>query len=130
MTIVSVIASVITNTVNTITGTIVGLFSSNVVNMTTEIIQSAQESSVSEYTGIIMAIIEVESGGEGNDVMAASRPLGINANSLTPSESIKRGTDYFSKLVSYANEKGCDIDTAIIEWEEFEIETDDRVELE
>lgn len=113
VTIISAIASLIQSGVQTITGAIVGMFSPNVVNYAAEVSQSAEANSVSEYVGVILAIMEVESAGEGNDVMQASESMGLAPNSLTPSDSIKQGVHYFSNLITMANNKGCDLDTAI-----------------
>lgn len=72
-----------------------------------------KEFGIEEYVNYILAIIQVESNGKGNDVMQSSESLGLPAGSLTPEESIKQGCKYFSQLLSNATARGCDIDTVV-----------------
>lgn len=113
VTIISAIASLIQSGIEMIAGAIVDFFSPDVVSYSSEVSQSAEANSVSEYVGILLAIMEVESGGAGNDVMQASEAMGIAPDSLDPSESINLGVKYFAKLITTANDKGCDLDTVI-----------------
>ena len=49
----------------------------------------AKEYGVEEYVNILLAIIQVESGGTAEDVMQSSESLGLPPNSLSTEESIK-----------------------------------------
>lgn len=68
---------------------------------------------ISDCVNYILAIMQVESGGRGNDVMQCSESLGLPLNSLMPEPSIKRGCEYFSILKNSAETLGCDIDSVI-----------------
>lgn len=68
---------------------------------------------IEEYVMYILAIMQVESGGQGNDVMQSSESLGLAPNTLTAEESIKQGCKYFSELLANAQARGCDIDTVV-----------------
>lgn len=72
-----------------------------------------KEYEIKEYVMYILAIMQVESGGKGQDVMQSSESLGLPPNSLTIEESIKQGCKYFSELLKSANNKGVDIYTVI-----------------
>ena len=56
---------------------------------------------------MLLAIIQVESGGTLEDVMQSSESLGLPPNSLSTEESIKQGCKYFSELLAAAETKGC-----------------------
>jgi len=73
----------------------------------------ASEYGISEYVGYLLAIIQVESGGNAVDVMQSSESLGLPPNSLSTEESIKQGCSYFSELLKIAEKAECDIDTVI-----------------
>ncbi|WP_239257318.1 bifunctional lytic transglycosylase/C40 family peptidase [Listeria ilorinensis] len=72
-----------------------------------------KEYGISEYVDYVLAIMAVESGGKGNDVMQASESLGLPPNTLQPESSIKQGCKYFSEQVKACEENGCDILTAV-----------------
>lgn len=72
-----------------------------------------KEYGIEEYVMYLLAIMQVESGGQGQDVMQSSESLGLPPNSLSTEESIKQGCKYFSELLKSANEQGCDIFTVI-----------------
>lgn len=58
---------------------------------------------IEEYIPLILAIIQVESGGNGNDVMQSSESIGLPPNSFTnPEDSIKQGVYYIGELVRLA----------------------------
>ena len=59
----------------------------------------AKESNISEYVLILLAIIQVESGGTMEDVMQSSESAGLPPNSLSTEASIKQGCLYFASLV-------------------------------
>lgn len=73
----------------------------------------AEEYGVEEYLNILLAIIQVESGGTLEDVMQSSESMGLPPNSLSTEESIKQGCKYFASLVRGAEAAGCDQDTVI-----------------
>ena len=51
----------------------------------------ARESGITEYVNVLLAIIQVESGGTATDVMQSSESLGLPPNSLSTEKSIKQG---------------------------------------
>lgn len=71
------------------------------------------EFGISDYVYYLLAIMQVESGGKGNDVMQASESLGLPVNTLDTEASIKQGCKYFSELLNTSKQKGCDIDSVI-----------------
>ncbi|WP_060206801.1 bifunctional lytic transglycosylase/C40 family peptidase [Sporosarcina koreensis] len=74
----------------------------------------AKEYGVSEYVSILLAIIEVESGGKLVDVMQSSESMGLPPNSLDSEEaSIKQGVKYFADLIQSSESKGVDRNTVI-----------------
>lgn len=72
-----------------------------------------KEFGIEEYVNYILAIMQVESGGKGEDVMQSSESLGLPPNSLSTEESIKQGCKYFSELITGIESNGCDINTAV-----------------
>lgn len=72
-----------------------------------------KEFGIEEHINIILAIIQVESGGTAVDVMQSSESLGLPPNSLNTEESIKQGCKYFSELLATAESLGCDHDSVI-----------------
>lgn len=68
---------------------------------------------IKEYVIYILAIMQVESGGKGNDVMQCSESLGLPPNTLGVEASIEQGCKYFSQLLENAELRGCDINTVI-----------------
>lgn len=73
----------------------------------------AKESDITEYVPILLAIIQVESGGTMEDVMQSSESAGLPPNSLSTEASIKQGCLYFASLVKRSKELGCDQDSII-----------------
>ncbi|EMG6029833.1 bifunctional lysozyme/C40 family peptidase [Enterococcus faecium] len=73
----------------------------------------AKESDITEYIPILLAIIQVESGGTMEDVMQSSESAGLPPNSLSTEASIKQGCLYFASLVKRSKELGCDQDSII-----------------
>ncbi len=73
----------------------------------------AREYRIEEYLNVLLAIIQVESGGTLEDVMQSSESLGLPPNSLSTEESIKQGCKYFSELLAVAETKGCDLNSVI-----------------
>ena len=60
----------------------------------------AKEYGISEYVNVLLAIIQVESGGTAEDVMQSSESMGLPPNSLSTEESIKQGCKYSASLLS------------------------------
>lgn len=75
--------------------------------------QEAIVNEIPDKVDVLLAIMAVESGGKGNDVMQSSESLGLPPNSLQPIESIKQGVKYYASLLRSARDKGCDDDVAI-----------------
>ncbi len=68
----------------------------------------AREYGISEYVNVLLAIIQVESGGTAEDVMQSSESLGLPPNSLDTEISIKQGCKYFASLLSSCKSQGID----------------------
>lgn len=66
----------------------------------------ANENGISEYVNVLLAIIQVESGGRGEDVMQSSESLGLPPNTLDTESSIKQGCKYFASLLSSCKKQG------------------------
>ncbi|MGL9921159.1 lysozyme family protein [Enterococcus sp. DIV1758] len=75
--------------------------------------QEAKNEKIPDKTQTLLAIMAVETGGRGNDVMQSSESLGLPPNSLQPIDSIKQGVKYYASLLRSARDKGCDDDVAI-----------------
>lgn len=72
-----------------------------------------KEYGIPDHVNIILAIMQIESGGKVADVLQSSESLGLPPNSLSTEESIKQGCKYFSELINGIKTHGCDINTAI-----------------
>lgn len=68
---------------------------------------------IGDYSRYLLAIMAVESGGEGNDVMQSLGQSGMPEADKTPGKSIEKACEYFAALLKKAEEKGCDIDTVV-----------------
>ena len=75
--------------------------------------QYAQEYGISRYKKYLLAILQVESAGLGTDVMQSAESLGLAPGSLSPEESIRQGCAYFSTLLNYGEELGCDLNSVL-----------------
>lgn len=74
----------------------------------------ATKESIEDYVPILLAIIQVESGGQAKDVMQSSESKGLPPNTITdPEESIAQGVSYFASLVRSAETLGVDQDSVI-----------------
>lgn len=110
-TIISVVfapATIVKKAINALT-----TVSANVLEYEADVSDYAEEYGIKEYVPYLLAIMEVESHGEGEDVMQSSESLGLPPNSLSTDESIRQGVRYFSELIEAVNAQGCDIDTAV-----------------
>lgn len=92
----------------------------NGVNVSAEVLahkllleKYAREYGIEEYINVLLAIIQVESGGTLEDVMQSSESLGLPPNTLSTEESIKQGCKYFSDLLASAEAKNCDLNAVI-----------------
>ena len=75
----------------------------------------AEEYGISDYVNVLLAIIQVESGGTAEDVMQSSESLGLPPNSLSTEESIRQGCRYFASLLSSAENRGISDINAVIQ---------------
>ncbi|MDE1548704.1 lysozyme family protein [Jeotgalibaca caeni] len=73
----------------------------------------AKEYGVEEYVHVLLAIIQVESGGTDEDVMQSSESLGFPPNTLGTEDSIKQGVKYFASLLQTAEKNGSDLNAVI-----------------
>lgn len=73
----------------------------------------AEEEGIYEYVPVLLAIMEVETKGERDDVMQSSESAGLEPNSLGPEDSIAQACDYFRGLVERAQDTGVDDNTVI-----------------
>ena len=73
----------------------------------------AAEAGISGYENYVLAIMQVESGGWGNDVMQSSESLGLPPNTLDTEESIQQGCAYLAENMARAEVLGCDIWSAV-----------------
>lgn len=69
------------------------------------VVRYCNEYGISEYVDYILAIMEVETKGQGQDVM--------QSGGSTPEESIQIGCRKFADLVERMRENGCDLDTVL-----------------
>src|SRR5699024_11688649 len=68
---------------------------------------------ISEYRSTRLAIIQVEGGGKGADVIQSSVSVGLPPNPLDTEASIQQRTKYFSDLLRSAEASGVDENTVI-----------------
>jgi hypothetical protein len=73
----------------------------------------AEEEGIYEYVPVLLAIMEVETKGERDDVMQSSESAGLEPNSLGPEDSIAQACDYFRGLVDRTEELDVDLNTII-----------------
>lgn len=77
------------------------------------IYQYAEENGIREYARYLFAIMQVETGGQGVDVMQSLAYSGLPEHLKTPEKSIEYGCRYFATLLTQANTVGCDIETVV-----------------
>ncbi len=76
--------------------------------------QYAQKEKIPSKIDMLLAIIEVETGGSQKDVMQASESKGLAPNTISdPEESIQTGVHYFAELVRSAKKAGVDSPTTV-----------------
>lgn len=69
---------------------------------------AAREYGIDDHLNELMAILEVESGGQGEDIFQSSESLGLSPNSLSTEQSISQGVAFFASLLEEADELGVD----------------------
>lgn len=78
------------------------------------VVEYAEKYEVPEYVDVILAIIMVESGGEGLDIMQSSESLGLPPNTLTdPIASIDAGVSHFASVIKNARSNELDFWTPV-----------------
>lgn len=73
----------------------------------------ADKYGISDQVPLILALIQVESGGMGKDIMQSSESLGLPVNTLDPIASINQGVKYLASQLTTAKSLGVDTWTAI-----------------
>lgn len=115
VSVISSVAGVITNTVNkAISGIKMQLLSENTISYTEDLREAAGSNDITDYVNYLIAIMEVESHGNGNDPMQSSESAGLPPDSFdNPQDSIRQGAYYFAGCIKEADEQGCDLMTAV-----------------
>ncbi|OJF96180.1 lysozyme family protein [Alkalibacterium sp. 20] len=73
----------------------------------------ANKYEIADQVPLILALIQVESGGVGKDIMQSSESLGLPVNTLDPIDSIDQGVKYLSQQLISSKALGVDTWTAI-----------------
>lgn len=89
------------------------ILSEKVLSYSPTVEQYAQEYNITKYVKTLLAIMEVETHGEGIDVMQSLKYSGLKEEEKTADESIRRACEYFAQLLSNALLAGCDEKTVI-----------------
>ena len=71
----------------------------------------AEQNGIPEYTDVLLAIMQVESGGKLTDIMQSSGSAGLPNDSLEEESSIRQGCTYFAHLLSKGKSLDCDLDS-------------------
>lgn len=87
--------------------------SENVLKWEETVTTYAEKYGIPDHVPLILAVIQVESGGVGKDIMQSSESLGLPVNTLDPIASINQGVKYLSEQLNTANSLGVDTWTAI-----------------
>ena len=116
--IISVIGSVIGAITNTASKTTIRVnlqqLSDNTISYTDDLREAAEDNGILDYVNYLMAIMEVESHGTGNDPMQSSESAGLPPNGFdNPRDSINQGVYYFAYCVNKAKDMGCDVMSAV-----------------
>lgn len=80
------------------------LLSSEVEGYREQVLVQAKEEGMEAYIELFLAVMQQESGGNGNDVFQASESKGLPPNTLSVEESIVQGVKYLSAMIQKA---GC-----------------------
>jgi hypothetical protein len=74
----------------------------------------SNELNAEELAPILLAIMDQESHGKGNDPMQSSESAGLKRNAIEdPSESIKQGVFHFAEMYKYGEKQGVDLEAII-----------------
>jgi len=87
--------------------------SENVLKWEDTVAIYANKYEIPDQVPLILALIQVESGGSGKDIMQSSESLGLPVNTLDPIASIDQGVKYLSEQLATAKSSGVDTWTAI-----------------
>ena len=68
-----------------------------------DVLEEVKKHNMDAYIDLFLAVMQQESGGNGNDVFQASESKGIAPNSLSVVESIKQGVAYLSGMITKAS---------------------------
>lgn len=78
------------------------------------VIQEVENNNIKEYKDLVLAIIYTESKGQSEDLMQSSESAyGEQQMINSPQESVAYGVSFLAEAIQKANEKNCDIWTAI-----------------
>lgn len=86
------------------------LLSDAVEDYRPKVLTQAKKQGMEAYIELFLAVMQQESGGNGNDVFQASESKGLPPNTLSADESIKQGVAYLSAMIRKA---GCTSPTDI-----------------
>lgn len=75
--------------------------------------ETAEEYGIREYARYLLAIMQVETGGQGIDVMQSLGYSGLEESEKTPEISIRYACSYFASLLERAKSAGVDMETVI-----------------
>ncbi len=80
----------------------------------TQVVAAVEQHGIPEYQELAMSIIFTESKGVGEDPMQSSESAHGEPNIIqNPEQSIAQGVSYLAKAIKYADEKNCDLWTAV-----------------
>lgn len=80
------------------------LLSEEVEAYRNQVLKETEKHKMEAYIDLFLAVMQQESGGNGNDVFQASESKGLPPNTLSTAESIKQGVAYLSAMIKKA---GC-----------------------
>lgn len=80
------------------------LLSGEVESYREKVLAQAKKEGMEAYIELFLAVMQQESGGNGNDVFQASESKGLPPNTLSVDESIEQGVKYLSAMITKA---GC-----------------------
>ena len=80
------------------------LLSEEVEAYRSQVLKETEKHQMEAYIDLFLAVMQQESGGNGNDVFQASESKGLPPNTLSTAESIKQGVAYLSAMIKKA---GC-----------------------
>lgn len=87
--------------------------SSDVLKYQSLVEKYCKQFKIPDQVSVTLAIMQVESGGKGNDVMQSSESLNQKPNSLKPEASIKQGVKYFADIIKQMKATKVDLNAAI-----------------